>query len=95
MHRKLFLLIFLTIFIVAEDNKTEGNITKDANNTVKEVEENIKKAIEAEKKFATEQKFYQGDEYNLSEHEVDQKSVEKVPLIEPEYDFDITDLYAD
>ena len=72
------------------------NVTKSVDtNSDKAVDENIKKAIEAEKKFEKEQKFYQGDDYDLNVHKVDKKSVDKVPLIEPEYDFDITDLYAD
>ncbi len=36
-----------------------------------------------------------GEDYNLSQHKVDQKTIDKVKAIEPEYDFDITDVYAD
>ncbi len=67
-------------------------IAHENNNT----EKAIKKAIEQEKKFAKEQKFYQGDEYNLKDSEVDPKSVSKLKAIEPEYDFDMdTGVYDD
>jgi len=76
-------------------NKTDINKTtqKDTNKTA--LNKNIQKAIEEEKKFKKEQKFYMGDDYNLSEQKVDKDSVKKVPLIEPEYDFDMTDVYSD
>jgi Ni/Co efflux regulator RcnB len=84
----------------------ESNHTSENNSSIKEsnlstqndnslTQKNLKEQIEREKKYQQEQKFYQGDDYNLKEHEVDKESVDKVPLIEPEYDFDITDLYAD
>ena len=41
------------------------------------------------------QRFYQGDEYDLKAHEVDPASLPDVPLLEPDYDFDITDVYRD
>jgi hypothetical protein len=50
----------------------------------------IEKAMEKEKKFAKEQKFYQGDEYDLKSEEVDQKMIDSVPTIEPENDFDMS-----
>ena len=100
--KKITWIVFSLIFVLyAEGNTTDSNNTKDTNttikdvNTTKELQENLQKAIEAEKKFQEEQKFYMGDDYNLTEHKVDPKSVDKVPVIEPEYDFDITDLYAD
>jgi len=36
-----------------------------------------------------------GDEYDLKSKEVDKSSLKDIPVIEPEYDFDITDLYSD
>ena len=95
MHKIILTLVFLTLLAFCDDNKTEGNNSISEINTTKEVKENIQKVMEEEKKFAKEQKFYQGDDYNLTEHEVDEKTLDKVPVIEPEYDFDITDLYAD
>ena len=87
----LFLLfpLFFTLLLNAGDNTgsspDEQNLTK----------KNLQEQLEREKRYAKEQKFYQGEEYNLSEHKVDPKLVEKVPVIEPDYDFDITDVYRD
>jgi len=58
-------------------------------------QKHIKEQLEREKKFAKEQKFYQGDEYDLSEEEVDPKDLDTIPTIEPENDFDMTDVYRD
>ncbi len=97
MVRSLFIFL-LTVSIYAQNNATDLNATdknssKESNNTL--IDKHLQEAIAKEKKYEKEQKFYMGDEYNLSQDEVDPKSVEKVPLIEPEYDFDISDLYDD
>jgi len=85
--------------IYAESNTTstptDKNITKKdtktSNLTAKQVEEQMK----LEEKFAKEQKFYQGENYDLKSKEINKKSLEKLPAIEPDYDFDITDVYRD
>jgi len=95
--------VLATGVVYAEDNNTtskqtdhnrtiqsESNVSKDAL-LQKELQEQIKR----EKKYAKEQKFYQGDEYNLSEHEVNPNVLKDIPVIEPDYDFDITDVYRD
>jgi len=100
MLKALFFSLLLTITLFsAEDNaskkdtnNTDANIS-DKNNT--ELNKNLQKAIEKEKKYKKEQKFYLGKDYNLSEHEIDLKSLDKVPVIEPEYDFDMDDVYSD
>jgi hypothetical protein len=71
---------------IKEQNKTATQKNKSA----------LDKAIEKEKKYAQEQRFYFGKEYNLKEEEVDPETVKKVPVIEPEYDFDMdTGVYDD
>jgi len=88
------LFLFFTLFFSLLLNAGETNAsskTDDQNLTQK----NLQEQLEREKRYAKEQKFYQGKDYNLSEHKVDPKVVEKVPLIEPDYDFDITDVYRD
>ena len=60
------------------------------------IEEQIKKQMEKEKKFAKEQTFYQGDEYDLKGAEVDPNSLSTIPAMEPEYDFDMSEgVYSD
>ena len=108
MKKALITLAFSTLIFAqnsADSNKTaDNNKSIDSNKTVVAdsnetndslAQKHIQEQIEREKKYKEEQKFYQGDDYNLQEHEVDKKTVDKVPVIEPEYDFDITDLYAD
>ncbi len=90
---KFLLLLFPLLLLSAEANNSENNQSNAEKNS--SINKNLQKAIELEKKYKKEQKFYMGEDYNLSEAEVDESIVEKVPLIEPEYDFDITDLYND
>jgi len=49
--------------------------------------------MKREEKFAKEQTFYQGDDYDLSYAEVNQDALDSVPLIEPDYDFNMDDVY--
>ncbi len=93
------IVLFSSMKNINELNKTnsDSNISKklkvDKNITLEK--SNIQKAILKEKKFAKEQKFYKGKDYNLSEHKVDKSILDKVPIIEPEYDFDMDDVYSD
>jgi len=78
----LFTTLLLNMTLFANDN----NKSKDA----------IQKAIEKEKKFAKEQKFYQGDEYDLKSEEIDPSIIDAIPSIEPENDFDMSEgVYSD
>ena len=87
----------LLLFVVIANVIGVGSVSakkiekKDENLTQK----NIQKAMEQEKKFAKEQRFYHGKEYDLKSKEVDEKTIQSVPSIEPDYDFDITDVYRD
>ncbi len=101
---------FTTFSLYAETNTTKNlNISVEHNNSSKKVkeinttavskkkltEEQIKEQMAKEAKYAKEMKFYQGDEYDLKAVEVNQKSLDHIPVIEPDYDFDITDVYRD
>ncbi len=95
-------IVMCNTFIYAEYNQTtkipEHNSTqKKEDNTSRaaRLKKELQEQMEREKKYAKEQKFYQGDEYNLSEHEVDPDTLKDIPVIEPDYDFDITDVYRD
>ena len=80
-----------------DSNSTKKSVQKENNSTIKSkrVEEQIKAQMEKEKKYAKEMIFYQGDEYDLKAHEVDPNALPDVPLIEPDYDFEIDDVYRD
>jgi hypothetical protein len=95
---------FVSVLTYAETNATtspkepEKAAKQKEHNTTKKsslMEKKIKEQMEREKKYAKEQKFYQGDAYDLKAHEVDPNSLPDVKEIEPDYDFDITDVYRD
>jgi len=56
------------------------------------IEKQLKKDIEKEKKFAREQTFYSGANYDLSSSEVDPKSLEHIDIIEVD-DLDMDSVY--
>ena len=89
--RRLLLFVVIANVIGAGSVSAKKIEKKDENLTQK----NIQKAMEQEKKFAKEQRFYHGKEYDLKSKEVDEKTIQSVPSIEPDYDFDITDVYRD
>ncbi len=58
-----------------------------------QLDKHVKEQMEREEKYARTQSFEQGDDYNLSEHQVDPKDLDNVPVIEPLYDFNMDDVY--
>jgi hypothetical protein len=91
-------LIILTLIAMLSLNAHETNTTTQKDNNLTD-EELVKKQVEEqmklEEKYAKEQKFYKGDNYDLKSKEINQKSLDHLPVIEPDYDFDITDVYRD
>ena len=69
----------------------ESNQTATAPQT--KAQKQLQAQMEREKKFAQEQQFYQGVNYDLSYAEVDPDSLENIKVPEPEYDFDMDDVY--
>jgi hypothetical protein len=99
---KIFLGSLLIIFLHAETNSTqEFNTTQKQSEsnktqtTKKLTEEQVKEQMAREKEYAQSQSFAQGDDYDLKAVEVNLKSLENIPSIEPDYDFDMTDVYRD
>ncbi len=105
----LFISSLLILSLYAENNSTlENNISLESNSTVStdknitsdlnsskinKIEEQLKKQIEREKKFAKEQTFYQGEDYDLDYAKINQETIDSVPLLEPDYDFNMDDVY--
>ncbi len=100
----------LTVALNAENNNstktnsnTENNNSSKANKNTgnnnstkaKRSEEQIQEQIKREKKYAKEKTFYQGRDYNLSAFEVDKNSLSSIPELEPDYDFNMDDVYSD
>jgi len=98
--RKFLLIVgILSISSLYADNNTtqmqDKNITKKDVNESALTQKQIEEQMKLEEKYAKEQKFYQGDKYDLKSKEINEKSLDKLPAIEPDYDFDITDVYRD
>ena len=87
------LLIILAIgssMLLADSNDTNGSQEKNKINA------EIEKQMEKEKKYAKEKAFYQGKDYDLKSYEIDPNSLPDVPLLEPDYDFDMSEgVYTD
>ncbi len=88
--KKILLPLFLGSFFLTL-HAQENNSTIKAEIRKKQVQEQI----EREKKYAKEQVFYQGDDYNLSEAEVDKKSLSGISVMKPDYDFDMDNVYSE
>ena len=92
--KKVILLAFIAMFSLvtlhAENNKTAK---KSENNATAKAEKQIQEQIEREKKFAQEQTFYKGKDYDLSYAEVDANSLDDIHVAEPDYDFNMDDVY--
>jgi Ni/Co efflux regulator RcnB len=70
----------------------------DNNTSIKhdKIEKQVQEQMKREKKYAKEQKFYQGKEYNLSAFEVEKDSLPDVPALDPDYEFDMSSgVYTD
>jgi Ni/Co efflux regulator RcnB len=103
-----FLIALSMLTLHAENNSTKIKKNTENNSSVKakqssesnaskskRVEQQVKEQMEREKKYAKEQSFAQGDDYDLKAVEVNEDSLDSIPVIEPDYDFDITDVYRD
>ncbi len=75
-----FGLAFVPVYSADMNSTKENNTTKEA----------IKKAVEKEKKFAKEQRFYQADEYDFKGAQVDPNALDKIPSLESDDDFDMS-----
>jgi hypothetical protein len=94
MKKGLYLLL-LPFALSAADNVTVTPPAADTNITVDkaQLEKHVKEQLEREENFARTQTFLKGDDYNLSEHQVDPKDLEHIQVDPPEYDFDMNDVY--
>ena len=91
--KNIFMLLLLTLMgslLLSAKSIEHKKDTKE-----KLTEKHLKEQMEREKKFAKEQRFYKGKEYDISAQKIDPKDLDSIPLIEPENDFDMTDVYRD
>ena len=104
----IFLIGSLSIVLHAENNDniktkstTENNTSEKAKENAenndsekaKRAEKQIQEQMKREEKYAKEQTFYQGKNFDLSELEVDPNALDAIPVIEPDYSFNMDDVY--
>ncbi len=105
MKKVVLTIILLTIAwgtnLYAENNSSKNTAPKqtetNSSTALKpdRIDKQVQEQMKREEKYAKEQAFYQGSDYNLSEHEVDPNSLDSIKVPEPEYDFDMDDVYSD
>ena len=76
----------------AENNRNATSIDNNTTNQ-KQLAKHVKEELRLEEHYSKTQAFEQGKDYNLSIHKVDPKDLETIPVIEPEYDFNMDDVY--
>lgn len=82
--------LFIFPFILSSMLLASATDNKETLRTKKHINEQIEK----EKKYAKEQRFYSGKDYNLKESEVNMDSVKNLPDIpDDNEDFDMNDAY--
>ena len=75
------LFIFITGSIgIASENENNNSIKK------QRLQKALQRAMQKEKKYAKEQKFYNADEYDFKGAEIDPESLDDIDTIEPDYD---------
>jgi len=79
----------LSTALLADENvSTDTNLSSKA-----QTEKHLKEQMKREEQFAKTQSFAQGDDYNLTEHQVDPKDIENIQVDPPMYDFNMDDVY--
>jgi hypothetical protein len=73
---------------------TSSDINETANTlNPKQLDKHLKEQMAREETFAKTQEFKKGEDYNLTEHQVDPKDLENIKVDEPLYDFNMDDVY--
>ncbi len=81
MSVKLFLM--LTLLSMTASATTDKNVTAHKKEII---QKQIEKQMAREKKYAKEQRFYQGDEYDFKSKEIDPETLKDINPIEPDYE---------
>ncbi len=85
--------IFLTFMIIFNSLLMAADSTKSDKERKARAEKQLKKEMENEKKYAKEQTFYNQDNYDFKGAEVNKDSLDSVPELEPQYEFDMDSVY--
>jgi len=82
MLKKLFVLAIITVLSVSAAEKQDSNATQQ-----ERIHKAVEKAMEKEKKYAKEQKFYNADEYDFKSAEIDPNALKDIQTVEPDYNY--------
>ena len=85
--KKILTFVLIVNSLLLASNSENNNKSKSRTET------QIEKEMEKEKKYAKEQTFYTGKDYDLKGAEVNEESLSSIPAMEPEDDFDMNDVY--
>ncbi len=85
--------IFLTFMIIFNLLLMASDSAKSDKDRKARAEKQLKKEMENEKKYAKEQTFYSAENYDFKGAEVNKDSLDSVPELEPQYDFDMDSVY--
>ncbi len=85
--------IFLTFMIIFNSLLMAADSAKSNKESKARAEKQLKKEMENEKKYAKEQTFYSEKNYDFKGAEVNKDSLDSVPELEPQYDFDMDSVY--
>ena len=85
--------VILTFVIILNSLLFASGDAKSEKERKARIEKQIKKEMENEKKYAKEQTFYSQDNYDFKGAEVNEESLDSVPKLEPQYDFDMDSVY--
>jgi len=85
--------IFLTFMIIFNSLLMASDSAKIDKDKKARAEKQLKKEMENEKKYAKEQTFYSEENYDFKGAEVNKDSLDTVPKLEPQDDFDMDSVY--
>ncbi|SFV61781.1 hypothetical protein MNB_SV-8-1243 [hydrothermal vent metagenome] len=73
--------VIVVLTVTASGNENNTSIKKQL------IQKSLQKAMEKEKKYAKEQKFYNADEYDFKGAEIDPSTLKDIETIKPDYDY--------
>ncbi|AKF25002.1 hypothetical protein YH65_06050 [Sulfurovum lithotrophicum] len=76
------LLATIILSLLSASEKADSNTTPKAR-----IQKAVRQAMEKEKKYAKEQKFYNADEYDFKSVEVDPDTLKDIQTVEPDYNY--------
>jgi len=85
--------IFLILVMIFNSLLMASGSAKGDKQKKARADKQLKKEMENEKKYAKEQVFYSEENYDFKGAEVNKDSLDSVPVLEPEYDFDMDSVY--